>query len=377
MKIKTKNAMIFLFILLLVPIEINMTIYHYSFYLKAIFSIIYFVLFLVSKPTKKEFILMFIFLIFNISTCFSDIIDKTFTIRLFFSKVYPFGLYCGVMYCLKKDYEGFLYQMRNVGIFVTFLFVIELIINIITSKPLTPILYFNRNGMQLYLLFIIGSVLLYNQVKNTKYKKIDIIVFIISISGLFISGSATSAIIGLFIIAFIFFNIKNINILYYYIFYIIIWYFLIIGRNSDNFLLQFVFKTFKKNSTFSNRLWRWDYSLEFIKSSWLWGQTNLLDVVKDKNDFFINETFNAHNGILQVFVYSGIFGITSMITLFLDFAKKVNRLIGTKFYKYIVTVVLSYLICSYTESALSNNILVLYMFILVGIFYNKKEQIKE
>lgn len=367
--IKIINIVQFVFILTFVPVIYSEKINSYLWYFKIGFSLIGMIsIFFVNKKYRY---LISLFFLFCIAHCIPMILEKEVTLRNFAIQLYPFGIYCLIIYFASKSYKKFINNGYIASIFLVFIAIISLIIHILSGKEIMPVLQINRNGMQIYLTFIIGFILLSNFLEDKNNIKIrNIILLSIAFLLMIISTSATAffaALVGIVLIQ----TKDKISIKILTIIYIYLFVFIVVLQSTNIPIFNYIFETFNKTSTFSSRTWRWKYSIKTFQTSVYFGRYDLV-YEASKYAKYNMELFNPHNGILNILIYSGMFGMLNFILLLKKFIKSYTE-IGNKRMKLSFLVVYTMtLITSLMESCLSPNAFTIYTFMILCIVYVKE-----
>jgi len=331
-----------------------------------------FVIFVVKKYYKLLLLLFFY--------CFSHLLPYLISQDINFQEVvlrmYFFGIFVLLIIYMDKYMEDFIEVLYFIGKLVIFLYICYFLFYLLTSNLNIPILYNNRNAIQTYMTFVIGVLVLRNNYYNKKIPIRDYLTIIIAFSGILFSGSATgivSLVAGIFVLLFH----EKISHKFLYITYMILFSIIVVLDRVSSTLVQFVLNLFSKSSTFSNRAWRWDFSITSFFENPLFGNSQLEADSSNYVDFLV-EYFNPHNALLYILITSGVFGLILLILLLRKASQIQKSQISGQFY---TTTLAMILVTGLMESNIGPTNFVFNLFILIAIilskFYKKESYLKE
>ena len=102
--------------------------------------------------------------------------------------------------------------------------------------------------------------------------------------------------------------------------YILIFFAIIIYRLQEVLLGDFITNTLNKSLTFTGRTYIWDFVLNIIRDSWFLGFGRGTDII-GQNFSYASE---AHNGFLEVLLYTGAIGLIFFVMILLKVAKNLT-----------------------------------------------------
>jgi O-antigen ligase len=261
--------------------------------------------------------------------------------------IYPNGLYPSISDGFRTMSNWFLGYKNNHILFI----MPSILISLINS-------YLKSNHMRLkdYLLIIISILTLVLNKSSTGIVGIALIIFMIAITSLVKDG-------------------KLLNIVSYFIAYIISFFSIVIFR-IQNVFYYLIVEVLHKDITFTGRTYIWDYVMEFIKEKPLFGY-GIEDSIYRLNKTAYWRSYHAHDQILEVIYKTGFIGlffyfeiiINSIIELFKYRSNRISQIISI--------VLFSYFIMMITEAYSFDNII--YLFVIgynVKVFINNKEELQ-
>lgn len=312
--ISVKDFFIALFLLIILPISFGNQYSTIILYVKATLGILGFVFLNQALKTKarKQIILYILY-------CFAFIIpyirDLNLTTRELIICIYPAGIFIMLRYLFEIRKESMMKLLYNISSFFSIIYLIVLLYRVFTDKPTAPIFTTNRNSMQIYFTVFIATILC-NIEKGCKRKTIWNLLFLaIDFLGILLSGSTTGFLAALVGIVIYFFREKIINNkrLFLYI-YILIFIAIVLLRETNFSIANYIFETFEKRNTFTNRTWMWDFSITYFLKHPIFGNTNTSDLAYMYRGVY-DSSFNSHNAILAILLTSGLVGLILCIFL--------------------------------------------------------------
>lgn len=341
-RISSNKFFIHLFTFLMLPILLSKSEAYY-YVLLAVKIVVGFIgLPLGFYVAKNNKLIKLLWALFCLSTIFSEIVDRSLGIGDFALAVYPIGLFFIVCYLMERQEEIFINALYVFAKFIVILYFIMLMINIITYKYGTPILYNNRNGEQIYFTYVIAAILAKKNFGNQKLKAMDWLYIAVSLIGMLISHSATTFIAAA-VCVFAMFFYRIIDTIKISIVYFVIFTSVIILNMVNIPILGFIFDFFSKSDTFSNREWRWRFAIKKILEHPIIGNSDL-GVEASRFAHYDLTYYNPHNFVLNIVVSAGLIGI---ILLFLLLLK--NNRVNSQFY-------IVFIAMSFTTGLMESNI---------------------
>ena len=125
------------------------------------------------------------------------------------------------------------------------------------------------------------------------------------------------------------------------------------------------FDQVQKNSTFTNRYWRWGFSIQNIRENIFFGSCNLENKASRYAGYNI-EYFNPHNALLYLLTFGGIISVILLIMLLWSISK------CRKKYVLLMTGMMS--VTGLMESNISPTSTVFLMLIAITIYFIKIEE---
>lgn len=278
---------------------------------------------------------------------FSAVINRTLTGGILFSTVLLVALCIYIANAIKNPAEFFkgMYYLFSAIILLNFFTVLNNGITIIVE----PIyLIGGKNALAMTLLPAISMILIYSYITHKKIRTVPLITILIGIASIFLTGSGTGVIVAILLTLFLFGWKKQLpSLKNYMVIYLIMFFAIVIFRLQDVLFGSFITNTLNKTITFTGRTYIWDFVLSVIGDSWLLGfgrGTNLV------NQYFPHVS-EAHNGFLEVLLYSGVLGITFFVVILLKVAKNL-----AVFKKHIISQVLSFSVFAYMVLGLAESV---------------------
>lgn len=186
------------------------------------------------------------------------------------------------------------------------------------------------------------SYTFYNRLK-LKY----FFLIILSLASVVLAGSGTGIIISIVFMIFIIFPNFLYPSMYVYLFiYAFFFLSIVIYRLHEKWLGFIIVDILDKDITFSGRTLLWDISIEAIRDKWILGYGRGNTIISDTY-WYLNE---AHNGLLEIGLDSGILGIIIFSAILLIVAKKLNKYKVNKIAKIISLSIFLFLLTGLSES---------------------------
>lgn len=327
---------------------------------------------------QDDYRILFLIFILALSYLMPLVIGKDESFKNYLIVLYPIGVYSMIAYFSRVYTNYFIIALKKISICIIVLYYILLIYNLFTRNPINSILVDNSNGVKLYMIFVIGSILLYiEKEQEGKFLKLDYFFLFSAILGIVLSHSVTgiiSCLAGL--VVFIFH--KNINSKYIYGLYGILFFLFVIIRDKVLFELAPFFKyVLGKDITFTHRTWRWDAALEIIHQNPLFGKLDIYNEVYHFAQYKI-DFYNPHNGILQIGVFAGCVGIIVFLLILRRFSLNLKELPDKTMRIFLVILTMT-MINGLMESCFSLDNFSFYTFIIIEnvLAYKNKCKIEE
>lgn len=301
--------------------------------------------FIVLYKPISVFNLIFIFLIITILV--SSAFNGTITIGILFTFIV---LLC---FCIYISYAMTNFKELITGLFYIFTpllilnFATILVGGIETSSSGVP--YFLLGSKNHIAFSIIPALVIINLYYHLFFRRVkisNIILNIIAVVSLFISQSATAIIVGILILIFIVFykykpKMKLLLSIFVGVYILIILYRIqerVFGRLIEDYL--------GKDITFTNRTYIWDYILAEISNFWVIGL--------GRGNSLINSEFSrwneAHNGILELLLDTGVIGLVLFMLLLIILSNHVKSINNSFVVQILSFSIFLFLIIGLTES---------------------------
>ncbi|MCE7792393.1 O-antigen ligase family protein, partial [Salipaludibacillus sp. CUR1] len=217
--------------------------------------------------------------------------------------------------------------------------------------------------------FLIPGILLsilFSWYKHKKISGLSLFVVMLAVSTLLMAWSATAIVAVFFLLTSIFINVRQrIKPVYSFItlsiLYLAIW-FVIVRFNSFNSLEIIITDILGKDLTFSGRTRIWDSVFDTIPNSLWYGFGINSEVLGG-----IVTYFAAHNMILQIFLDTGLIGLTLFFICIVVGGVKLQKTKNNRVSVILLIGIFGILIGGITESYRMN-----YLFLLLTLSYNVK-----
>lgn len=278
---------------------------------------------------------------------FSAVINNTLTGGILFNTLLLIALCIYVSNAIKNPAEFFkgMYYLFSTIILLNFFTILNNGITIIID----PIyLLGGKNALAMTILPAIAMILLYSYITYQKIKSVPLIIVMVGLASIFLTGSGTGVIVAILLTIFLLGWKKHLpSFKKYLVIYSIIFFAIVIFRLQDVLFGSFITDTLNKTITFTGRTYIWDFVLSIIGDSWFLGfgrGTNLI------NQYFPHVS-EAHNGFLEVLLYSGVLGVTFFLVILLKVAKNLAF-----FKKHVISKLLSFSIFAYMVLGLAESV---------------------
>ncbi|HDR7703262.1 MULTISPECIES: O-antigen ligase family protein [Bacillus] len=283
----------------------------------------------------------------------------TVTIVIFMS----FCIY--ISYAMKESKEFFsgVYYLFSVIIILNFLTIIMGGVTI-DNNGFPVYLLGGKNAITMTVLPAIPITFIYSYIMYKKLKVFPLIVIILSIVSIYLSASGTGIVVAIVTTLFLVVNkryfpsLKN-----YLLIYVILFFSIVVFRLQEFLFGDFIINVLHKDITFTGRTYVWDLIFNTIQDSYFIGFGRGNNII---NQHFIN-LYEAHNGLLEILMYSGIFGISFFIIILIMVAKNLGRFKNHVISKVLSFSIFAYMIIGLTESVFFKNELWMLIIISYGI----------
>lgn len=323
---------------------------------------IVFIAFLTFKRTNTFNILLFFYMII---VAFSAGIMGTLTIGILFS----IGIFLAFFKYISHAMNNFSELIRG----LYYLFATVVLINFLTmllggiahdSYGFPIYLLGGKNSVAITALPTIPIVYIYSYFIHEKLKIIPLLLILISIISIYISESGTGIVIALLSILFVFAPKRFFPSFFSYFFiYVVTFLSIVIFRLQEVFLGNFIVNVLHKDITLTGRTYIWDWVISYIKQSWLLGYGRGNDIV---NTHFTN-LYEAHNGILEILLFTGVLGLFFFFLILLLVGQKLSMNRRHIFSKLLAFSIFCYLIIGLTESVYNSTEFWMLLVISFGI----------
>lgn len=314
-------------------------------------------------------------IIYTLIILFSSIINGTITFGIIFSLLMLVVICIFITIALKNSFEFIrgLYFLYVSTIVINFIMMLLYPTGISKSSDGLPLyLLGGKNAIQIVVLMVIPIVFLYSYKKFNKIKYTQFAIILICILSMYISNSGNGIVLSIIFCVFIFLykKLPVIPFKIYLLSYVFIYFSIVIFRIQNIFFGSFIENVLNKDLTFTSRTYIWDLILHNIMDFWILGLGKGNSFIQD--NFYLNLS-EAHNGILEIILSSGILGLFSFLIILVLVQKKLDL-----YRQHIISRVLSfsifaYLILGLTESVFSK----IEFWILLVISYNVEKIINQ
>ncbi|CEP47884.1 Lipid A core--O-antigen ligase-like protein [[Clostridium] sordellii] len=328
------------------------------------------------KYINKFSIILIIFTFINI---FSSFVNRNISIGIIYSSFVLLSTCIYISYLSKYDFKELItgmYYMYSFIIIANFLSMTLYPDGISQKDGIFPIyLLGGKNAIQMILLPSIYIIYLYSYTIYEKMKIIPFIVILISVISMYMSESGTGVTVSIASMIFLLMYKKiNLKGKTYILIYILIFFSIVVFRLQEVLFKEFIVDILHKDITLTGRVYIWDLVLKNIKMIGLIGLGRGNTFILDNFYLRVNET---HNGFLEVFLYSGIIGLTIFLIMVWMIIKKLDKFYGIHS-KILSFGIFTYMIIGISESAFYK----MELWIIFSIAYNieyivRKQNTKE
>lgn len=360
MNIFTKKYFIVLFILPFIGINViddNILLSSAS---KMIVSIIGYLMLFENFNYNKNILnikLILLVMLYSFIILFSAVINNNITIGMIYTNFVYIGFIIYINYCM-KDFKNFI---NALNILVTLLIIYNLILAIFVQSSYMYIGYQgsqkvfvgtfeSRNGISMVMIPAIAFILIRSEYIYEKVRNKDILLCFMVLIIILLSKSSTGFIVGSLLVIYVLLLKKikiNININKLMSIYTIIYTQVVIFRIQETVFRGFIENTLQKNVTLTGRTLIWDFIMKIIPNSLIFGYGRN-DIIAQ--NAIIRDVTEAHNGLLEILLCTGIIGLFVFILILLNAFRALNK--SNSKISYILSMAIFLYFCiALTESA--------------------------
>lgn len=360
MNIFTKKYFIVLFILPFIGINVidgNILLSSAS---KMVVSIIGYLMLFENFNYNKNILnikLILLVMLYSFIILFSAVINNNITMGMIYTNFVYIGFIIYINYCM-KDFKNFI---NALNILVTLLIIYNLILAIFVQSSYMYIGYQgsqkvfvgtfeSRNGISMVMIPAIAFILIRSEYIYEKVRNKDILLCFMVLIIIFLSKSSTGFIVGSLLVIYVLLLKKikiNININKLMSIYTIIYTQVVIFRIQETVFRGFIENTLQKNVTLTGRTLIWDFIMKIIPNSLIFGYGRN-DIIAQ--NAIIRDVTEAHNGLLEILLCTGIIGLFVFILILLNVFKALNK--SNSKISYILSMAIFLYFCiALTESA--------------------------
>lgn len=360
MNIFTKKYFIVLFILPFIGINViddNILLSSAS---KMVVSIIGYLMLFENFNYNKNILnikLILLVMLYSFIILFSAVINNNITMGMIYTNFVYIGFIIYINYCM-KDFKNFI---NALNILFTLLIIYNLILAIFVQSSYMYIGYQgsqkvfvgtfeSRNGISMVMIPAIAFILIRSEYIYEKVRNKDILLCFMVLIIIFLSKSSTGFIVGSLLVIYVLLLKKikiNININKLMSIYTIIYTQVVIFRIQETVFRGFIENTLQKNVTLTGRTLIWDFIMKIIPNSLIFGYGRN-DIIAQ--NAIIRDVTEAHNGLLEILLCTGIIGLFVFILILLNAFRALNK--SNSKISYILSMAIFLYFCiALTESA--------------------------
>ena len=353
MNIFTKKYFIVLFILPFIGINViddNILLSSAS---KMVVSIIGYLMLFENFNYNKNILnikLILLVMLYSFIILFSAVINNNITIGM----IYTNFVYIGFII----DFKNFI---NGLNILFTLLIIYNLILAIFVQSSYMYIGYQgsqkvfvgtfeSRNGISMVMIPAIAFILIRSEYIYEKVRNKDILLCFMVLIIILLSKSSTGFIVGSLLVIYVLLLKKikiKININKLMSIYTIIYTQVVIFRIQETVFRGFIENTLQKNVTLTGRTLIWDFIMKIIPNSLIFGYGRN-DIISQ--NAIIRDVTEAHNGLLEILLCTGIIGLFVFILILLNAFRALNK--SNSKISYILSMAIFLYFCiALTESA--------------------------
>lgn len=360
MNIFTKKYFIVLFILPFIGINVINDNILLSSASKMVVSIIGYLMLFENFNYNKNILnikLILLVMLYSFIILFSAVINNNITIGMIYTNFVYIGFIIYINYCM-KDFKNFI---NALNILVTLLIIYNLILAIFSQSSYMYIGYQgsqkvfvgtfeSRNGISMVMIPAIAFILIRSEYIYEKVRNKDILLCFMVLIIILLSKSSTGFIVGSLLVIYVLLLKKikiKININKLMSIYTIIYTQVVIFRIQETVFRGFIENTLQKNVTLTGRTLIWDFIMKIIPNSLIFGYGRN-DIIAQ--NAIIRDVTEAHNGLLEILLCTGIIGLFVFILILLNVFKALNK--SNSKISYILSMAIFLYFCiALTESA--------------------------
>ena len=360
MNIFTKKYFIVLFILPFIGINViddNILLSSAS---KMVVSIIGYLMLFENFNYNKNILnikLILLVMLYSFIILFSAVINNNITIGMIYTNFVYIGFIIYINYCM-KDFKNFI---NALNILVTLLIIYNLILATFVQSSYMYIGYQgsqkvfvgtfeSRNGISMVMIPAIAFILIRSEYIYEKVRNKDILLCFMVLIIILLSKSSTGFIVGSLLVIYVLLLKKikiKLNINKLMSIYTIIYTQVVIFRIQETVFRGFIENTLQKNVTLTGRTLIWDFIMKIIPNSLIFGYGRN-DIIAQ--NAIIRDVTEAHNGLLEILLCTGIIGLFVFILILLNVFKALNK--SNSKISYILSMAIFLYFCiALTESA--------------------------
>lgn len=360
MNIFTKKYFIVLFILPFIGINVIDSNILLSSASKMVVSIIGYLMLFENFNYNKNILnikLILLVMLYSFIILFSAVINNNITMGMIYTNFVYIGFIIYINYCM-KDFKNFI---NALNILFTLLIIYNLILAIFVKSSYMYIGYQgsqkvfvgtfeSRNGISMVMIPAIAFILIRSEYIYEKVRNKDILLCFMVLIIILLSKSSTGFIVGSLLVIYVLLLKKikiNININKLMSIYTIIYTQVVIFRIQETVFRGFIENTLQKNVTLTGRTLIWDFIMKIIPNSLIFGYGRN-DIIAQ--NAIIRDVTEAHNGLLEILLCTGIIGLFVFILILLNVFKALNK--SNSKISYILSMAIFLYFCiALTESA--------------------------
>ena len=360
MNIFTKKYFIVLFILPFIGINViddNILLSSAS---KMVVSIIGYLMLFENFNYNKNILnikLILLVMLYSFIILFSAVINNNITIGMIYTNFVYIGFIIYINYCM-KDFKNFI---NALNILFTLLIIYNLILAIFVKSSYMYIGYQgsqkvfvgtfeSRNGISMVMIPAIAFILIRSEYIYEKVRNKDILLCFMVLIIILLSKSSTGFIVGSLLVIYVLLLKKikiKLNINKLMSIYTIIYTQVVIFRIQETVFRGFIENTLQKNVTLTGRTLIWDFIMKIIPNSLIFGYGRN-DIIAQ--NAIIRDVTEAHNGLLEILLCTGIIGLFVFILILLNAFRALNK--SNSKISYILSMAIFLYFCiALTESA--------------------------
>ena len=360
MNIFTKKYFIVLFILPFIGINVINDNILLSSASKMIVSIIGYLMLFENFNYNKNILnikLILLVMLYSFIILFSAVINNNITMGMIYTNFVYIGFIIYINYCM-KDFKNFI---NALNILFTLLIIYNLILAIFVKSSYMYIGYQgsqkvfvgtfeSRNGISMVMIPAIAFILIRSEYIYEKVRNKDILLCFMVLIIILLSKSSTGFIVGSLLVIYVLLLKKikiKLNINKLMSIYTIIYTQVVIFRIQETVFRGFIENTLQKNVTLTGRTLIWDFIMKIIPNSLIFGYGRN-DIIAQ--NAIIRDVTEAHNGLLEILLCTGIIGLFVFILILLNVFKALNK--SNSKISYILSMAIFLYFCiALTESA--------------------------